>query len=48
MARKARKYYKPHTREAKKRIAEGQSRYQQRVREALALAAKSEETGGGR
>lgn len=36
--RKTRKYYKPHTAEAKARISASMSAYQQRVREALAAA----------
>ena len=44
MARKARKYYKPHTPEANARISASMSAYQQRVREALAIAARQ---GGG-
>jgi hypothetical protein len=39
MARKTRKYYKQHSPEAKAKIAAGQARHQQKVREALALLA---------
>ena len=35
-SRRTRKYYKPHSKETRAKIAAGQSAYQARVREALA------------